>query len=110
MMFTWRLSDLYNKIRDLGLTGSAGPGEDQPTVGVLLSCNEYYTTKVCSNCGSVNDPGASKIYRCGQCGLKGSRDANGSRNILLKKMIDTMHPPARTVGDTSSDDEAANEL
>ena len=51
MMFMWQLSNLCNKVRNLGLTGSAPAAEDQPMVGILLLWNKYHTIKVCSSCG-----------------------------------------------------------
>ena len=47
--------------------------------------DEKYTTKMCSNCGHIdNYLGASKIYKCKQCGMEIDRDVNGSRCIYIK--------------------------
>lgn len=47
-------------------------------------CTEEYTSKTCGRCGTINDVGASDVYRCGKCALVIDRDINGARNILLK--------------------------
>ena len=47
--------------------------------------DESYTSKICSNCGSVNEElGNKKIFNCSICKIVMDRDTNGSRNILLK--------------------------
>ena len=47
--------------------------------------DERYTSKMCSNCGEINNElGSSKIFKCGGCKMKMDRDVNGSRGILLK--------------------------
>ena len=49
--------------------------------------NESYTSKTCGNCGNVNEElGSSKTYNCEKCKIRIDRDANGSRNILLKNI------------------------
>ena len=46
---------------------------------------EWYTSKVCTNCGNKKDNlGGNKIYECSNCNLKIKKDYNGSRNILIK--------------------------
>ena len=47
---------------------------------------EAYTTKTCTRCGRINDPGGSKIYKCGYCNLTIDRDINGARNIFIKNV------------------------
>jgi transposase len=45
-----------------------------------------YTTKTCSFCGTLNDPGSSKIHivrLLWPCGL----DPNAAKNILMKGII-----------------------
>jgi transposase len=50
--------------------------------------NEYYTSKMCSNCGLIKDDlGKSKIYECNLCKIVLDRDINGARNILIKAII-----------------------
>ncbi|RYX78240.1 transposase, partial [bacterium] len=46
----------------------------------LLIVSEYNTTKMCSSCGKLNNPGKSKIYEC-SCGLLADRDINAAKNI-----------------------------
>ena len=49
--------------------------------------NEAYTSKTCGQCGWIKtDLGASKVYRCSQCGYQADRDLHGARNILLRHM------------------------
>lgn len=47
----------------------------------VIPTDEFLTTKTCSNCGKINEIGASKIYKC-KCGLKTGRDENAAKNIL----------------------------
>lgn len=49
--------------------------------------NERYTTKTCSFCGKLNNPGCSKIYSCSDCKIKMGRDVNASKNILMKGIL-----------------------
>lgn len=49
--------------------------------------NECYTTKTCSNCGSINDPKCSKIYNCINCNSIYDRDINAAKNILIKGLL-----------------------
>lgn len=47
--------------------------------------SEAYTSKTCTNCGSINNNlGTSEIFKCNSCKLVIDRDVNGARNILLK--------------------------
>ena len=51
--------------------------------------NEHWTTKVCSECGSIDyNVKDAKVYHCQSCGATLDRDANGAKNVLLKWMID----------------------
>jgi IS605 OrfB family transposase len=53
----------------------------------VILVKEHYTTKTCSNCGSLNNEiGSSKVFRC-SCGLVADRDMNASKNILLKGLL-----------------------
>jgi len=52
----------------------------------LIETNEYLTSQICSNCGSINK--CNKIYRC-KCGLIMDRDTNAAKNIL-KRGITTL--------------------
>ncbi len=48
--------------------------------------NEAYTSKTCSNCGSLKDIGKDEIYVCDNksCNVIIGRDINAARNILIK--------------------------
>ena len=48
----------------------------------LIIGNECYSTKTCTNCGSLNRPN-DRDYKCSNCKLEIHRDLNGARNILL---------------------------
>ena len=50
----------------------------------VLLVPEMVTTKTCGNCGTINDVGRSKVYRCVSCGFTCHRDLQGARNILMK--------------------------
>lgn len=48
--------------------------------------NEYYTSKMCSKCGNINENlGSKKLYNCIKCKNKIDRDVNGARNIYHKR-------------------------
>jgi IS605 OrfB family transposase len=49
----------------------------------VISVNEAYTSKICCNCGTINNVGSKEVYNC-ICGLEIDRDYNGAINILLK--------------------------
>jgi len=51
---------------------------------IVYPINESFTTKTCTNCGCLNDVGASKIYECNNCKIIIGRDHNAARNILIK--------------------------
>ncbi len=51
---------------------------------------EHYTTKMCSFCGKLNDPGRSKIYNCSSCKINVDRDINASKNILIKGILKSL--------------------
>lgn len=49
--------------------------------------NEYYTSKICSNCGNEHENlGSNKTYECSKCKIKLCRDINGARNIYVKSL------------------------
>jgi putative transposase len=50
----------------------------------VFICTEEYTSKTCTNCGVLNNPGSLEIYKCESCNIIIDRDINGARNILLK--------------------------
>ena len=56
---------------------------------ILKNCkfsliDEYNTTKSCSNCSTLNNIGALRVYDCKQCLQSYTRDTNSSKNILLR--------------------------
>jgi hypothetical protein len=51
----------------------------------VILCNEAWTSKTCTRCGSINpNLGSKKIYKCPSCDLVIDRDYNGCRNVLLR--------------------------
>lgn len=49
--------------------------------------DESYTSKLCSNCGELNNTlGSSKVFKCKKCNLHYDRDMNSCRNILIKSL------------------------
>ena len=88
----------------IGNMARAGPGKAglnrsmlEQTWGLLLSQLRYKaewagrelvevparnTTRRCSRCGALNDPGSSERYECASCGLEIDRDLNAALNIL----------------------------
>lgn len=46
--------------------------------------DEYYTSKLCSNCGGYNDIGSSKKYKCNCCENNIDRDINSAKNIYMQ--------------------------
>jgi IS605 OrfB family transposase len=53
----------------------------------VVEVKEHYTTKTCSFCGTENNPGISKVYRCKSCKCCVGRDVNAAKNILMKGMM-----------------------
>ena len=50
--------------------------------------DEYYTSKVCTNCAYKNDMlGGNEIFNCSSCNINIKRDYNGARNIMLKSLL-----------------------
>lgn len=50
--------------------------------------NEYYTSKMCSVCGEIDDKlGGKKIYKCVNCKSVMDRDVNGCRGIYIKQYM-----------------------
>jgi len=54
----------------------------------LYIVEESYTSKTCTNCGTIQDVGGREKYKCKEkeCGIEIDRDINGSRNILIKNV------------------------
>ena len=55
----------------------------------LYIVDESYTSKTCGSCGTLNNVGGSEVYNCSICDLEIDRDVNGSRNILLKNLLNS---------------------
>jgi len=53
----------------------------------LIFVNEAYTSKTCSSCGNIYNIEASKVYTCKSCNSIMDRDANASKNILMKGLL-----------------------
>lgn len=49
--------------------------------------HEAHTSQTCCMCGSINNPGDSKIYSCTTCDKKIGRDVNAAKNILMKGIV-----------------------
>lgn len=52
----------------------------------LIIVDESYTSCTCGVCGKINKTGGNEVFHCVYCGLELDRDAQGSRNILLKNI------------------------
>jgi transposase len=51
----------------------------------VIEVTEEFTSKTCGCCGEINETlGGSKTFQCAKCFSILDRDANGSRNIMLK--------------------------
>jgi hypothetical protein len=48
---------------------------------IVLLIEPAYTSRKCSRCGVLNNPGSSEIYECQSCGLVEDRDLNAARNM-----------------------------
>jgi transposase len=53
----------------------------------FVAVDEHYTTKTCSCCGTMNEPGKSKVYHCSSCKRTMGRDVNAAKNILMKGIV-----------------------
>jgi putative transposase len=54
---------------------------------IVICTKEHYTTKTCSFCGTMNEPGISKLYYCSSCKKRVGRDVNAAKNILMKGLV-----------------------
>ena len=53
----------------------------------IIMCNESFTSKTCTNCGTINETlGGKKKFKCLKCHISVDRDINGARNILLRAL------------------------
>ena len=50
--------------------------------------NESYTSKTCSECGTLHDIGTSKTYTCSICNVSKDRDLQSAKNILMKGLYE----------------------
>lgn len=50
----------------------------------VYTVREDYTSKTCTNCGSIKDIKNERIYNCEKCNLTIGRDINAARNIFLR--------------------------
>jgi hypothetical protein len=48
-----------------------------------VEVSEAWSTKLCSCCGALNDPGNSATYTCSECHVKMNRDENGARYSFI---------------------------
>ncbi len=53
----------------------------------IILVPEQYTTQMCSYCGTLNQPEASKVYECSCCKHKYDRDHNSDKNMLVKGLV-----------------------
>jgi len=62
----------------------------------LIIRPEYYTSKTCTRCGSLNNKLnlSNRTFKCSKCYLVIDRDINGARNIMLRNN-DWELPPLR---------------
>jgi putative transposase len=60
---------------------------------VVVGVNEAYTSKTCSYCGTIQNIGSKKRFRC-SCGVDVDRDHQGARGILLRALSVTTSPTA----------------
>lgn len=54
---------------------------------LVFLTKEHFTSKICSTCGSLNDPKKSKTYYCGRCRKYTDRDINAAKNILIRGIL-----------------------
>jgi putative transposase len=53
--------------------------------------SEHYTSKTCGSCGFINwKLNTEKIFTCPKCNFTIDRDFNGSRNIFLMNVENTI--------------------
>lgn len=54
---------------------------------IVVDVNEAFTSKTCSNCGTIHDIKSAKRLKC-KCGIAIDRDVNGARGIFLRALRD----------------------
>jgi putative transposase len=78
VLLSLRLYDFKKRLQYKCSTNNVGYAE----------VNESYTSKICSNCGWLNDKlGSSKVFSCEECKKIMDRDVNGARGIFMKHLI-----------------------
>ena len=55
---------------------------------LIVEVGEEYTSKCCGKCGHISDQYKNRIKKCPMCNLEIDRDYNGSRNILIKNLLE----------------------
>jgi transposase len=62
----------------------------------LYEMNEAFTSKTCSNCGSIDKTlGNKNVYKCKHCSFDSNRDYNGAINILLRHVTMCLNPQTK---------------
>ena len=56
---------------------------DKNNINLIKADREFPSSKRCSSCGSIQDIGKRKLYRCPVCGMVMNRDDNAARNLAL---------------------------
>ena len=51
---------------------------------------EEYTSKTCGWCGNQENIGGKRVFNCSKCETEIGRDQNGSRNIMIKTLMETL--------------------
>ena len=64
----------------------------------VVVVTEEYTSKTCTNCGAVSEYYRKRMKKCPKCNYEIDRDVNGSRNILLKNMLEAIKKKLRSIG------------
>ena len=57
----------------------------------IINIDEAYTSKTCSQCGTVKAEVKGRVFECDGCGLVMDCDVHTTRNIYLKNMHLVMH-------------------
>ncbi|KAG3163667.1 hypothetical protein PI124_g1968 [Phytophthora idaei] len=57
------------------------------TGGRVVDCEEEYTSKTCSSCGTIkNNLGGDRVFRCASCHAVLDRGVSAAKNIFHKNM------------------------
>lgn len=60
----------------------------------VVLVDESFTSKTCSECGTLNNVKKSETYRCKNCKVVQDRDLNGAKNIMIKALTLTSNSSA----------------